>query len=108
MKWLWKWPPQPTSDRACVKYYSLDNASLKMNIDEGTSIFIPIYVIHRDDKYYPNSDRFDLRNCIGLCPNLQNKTEYSVFSIILMICLPGSRFALMRIKAVVYYLLLIQ
>lgn len=26
---LWKWPPQPTSDRACVKYYSLDNARLE-------------------------------------------------------------------------------
>lgn len=89
---LRKWPPVPIVDRICVKDYVYDNGELKLNIKKGTPLYIPIYGIQHDSKYYDNPDQFDPqrfsdankanivpgsfmpfgvgpRNCIGLYQN---------------------------------------
>lgn len=123
---LRKWPPAPQIDRLCVKDYSYDDGSLQFNVNKGTPVFIPVYGIHHDPQYYPNPERFDPerfsdenkddivqgsfipfgvgpRNCIGMCRSL---TFYSVVHNCVDLIVSGSRFALMEVKAVIYYLLL--
>lgn len=56
---LRKWPPVPMVDRICVKDYVYDDGNLKLNINKGRPITIPIYGIHHDPQYYPDPERFD-------------------------------------------------
>lgn len=53
------WPPAPQSDRACVKEYTYDDGSVKLNLKPGECVVVPIYGIHHDPQYYPDPERFD-------------------------------------------------
>lgn len=121
------WPAALQVDRECVKDYTYDDGHRKFTIEKGSVIAFSLLGIQRDPKYFPNPDVFDPsrfddenkhkiqpgtylpfgigpRNCIGRQHSLsfrvrfENLTCHYVFS--------GSRFALMELKAIVYYLLL--
>ncbi|XP_058462582.1 probable cytochrome P450 9f2 [Malaya genurostris] len=100
------WPQAPAIDRLCVHDYTLDDGEgLRFTIDKGTSVWIPVQGLHHDPKYFPNPERFDPERF-----NDENRTKinlgtYLPFGIGPRNCI-GSRFALMEIKAIVYYLLL--
>lgn len=56
---LRKWPPAPQIDRLCVKDYVYKDENYKFNVEKGISILISIFGLHRDEKYFPNPERFD-------------------------------------------------
>ncbi|KAK9505569.1 hypothetical protein O3M35_009589 [Rhynocoris fuscipes] len=53
-----KYPTLPFLERKCTKQYSFPNYP-EIVIEEGTKIYIPVYSLHHDPKYFPNPDKFD-------------------------------------------------
>lgn len=43
--------------RTCVKDYQIPGTH--KTIEKGTEVFIPIHGLHRDEKYYPDPEKFD-------------------------------------------------
>jgi cytochrome P450 family 9 len=73
-------------------------------IEKGKFFMIPIFSYHRDSQYFPepekfNPDRFSFENRHNI-----DQDTYLPFGIGPRNCI-GSRFALMEIKTVFYYLL---
>ncbi|XP_055589841.1 probable cytochrome P450 9f2 [Uranotaenia lowii] len=99
------WTPIPAVDRLCVKEYTLDDGQgLKFTIEKGTGVWIPLQAIHRDPKYYPNPEKFiPERFSEENRPNI-NLSTYMPFGVGPRACI-GIRFALMEVKAIVYYML---
>lgn len=56
---LRKWPPALYTDRMCVKDYEVNDGNKRFVIEKGSAVWLPIYPIHRDSKYYPNPEKFD-------------------------------------------------
>lgn len=54
---LRKYPPINVLTRKCTKEYNVPGTNL--TIPKGTQCTIPVYSIHRDEKYYPQPDVFD-------------------------------------------------
>lgn len=54
---LRKYPPAPAFLRKCTKTYKLKDAPGM--VEEGLSVIIPCYGLHRDPEYFPEPDRFD-------------------------------------------------
>lgn len=50
-------PPTPIMDRICNKNVNFPEHDIQ--IEEGTSIMIPIYGLHFDPQYFPDPERFD-------------------------------------------------
>ncbi|XP_055624245.1 probable cytochrome P450 9f2 [Toxorhynchites rutilus septentrionalis] len=100
---LW---PVPAVDRQCVRDYTLDDGEgLKFTIDEGACVWIPVYGIHRDPKYYPNPNKFDPERFNDTNRANINMDAYLPFGVGPRNCI-GSRFALMEMKVIMYQLLL--
>ncbi|XP_062563385.1 cytochrome P450 9e2-like [Armigeres subalbatus] len=102
---LRKWPPTIDTDRYTTRDYLLDDgAGLKVHIEKGRSIYIPIVAIHNDPKYFPNPEQFDPErfseeNRAKIVPG-----TFMPFGAGPRNCI-GSRLALMEVKMAVYYLL---
>lgn len=98
--------PVAAFDRKCGRDYVLDDgAGLKFTIDAGSCIWVPVFGIHRDPKYYPNPEKFDPERFSDENRDKINMTMYMPFGSGPRNCI-GSRFALMEIKAIMYSLLL--
>jgi len=102
---LRKWPPAPAVDRLCVKDYEIEYDDKKFLIEKGKNFYIPIYGIHHDERYYENPEKFDPSRF-----NEENRKNidpdtYLPFGLGPRNCI-GSRFALMELKTIIYYLLL--
>ncbi|EAT33135.1 AAEL014611-PA [Aedes aegypti] len=102
---LRKWPPTIDSDRYSTRDYLLDDgAGLKVPIEKGRSIYIPIVAIQNDPKYFPDPDRFDPERFSD-----ENRSKIVPGTFIPFGAGPrnciGSRLALMEVKVAVYYLL---
>lgn len=54
---LRKYPIVPILNRTCVSDYKI--GSTGQTIEKGVEIFIPVFAMHRDEKYYPNPLKFD-------------------------------------------------
>lgn len=103
---LRKWPPAPATDRYCVKDLDYeDESGLKIKFEKGVGLWIPVYGFHRDPKYYPNPDTFDPERFSDENKHLINIDTYLPFGAGPRNCI-GSRFALMEVKALLYFLLL--
>lgn len=102
---LRKWPIAFMLDRRVNKQYLLENSDgSKMILQPGDVVWFPVHAIHRDPKYYPNPDvfdpdRFSVENRASF-----NMSAYLPFGIGPRSCV-GTRFALMELKASIYYLI---
>ena len=57
---LRKHPPAPATGRVVTKPYVIPGTSV--HLDVGTRIFIPIYGLHHDPKYFPDPEVFNPEN----------------------------------------------
>lgn len=110
--------------RLCVKDYEIEYDNKKFLIEKGKNFYIPIYGIHHDDRYYKNPetfdpDRFSEENRKNIDPDTYLPFGKKLFTnksfrlLIFLCCIGlgprnciGSRFALMELKTIIYYLLL--
>ena len=101
-----RWSTGTAMDRICNKPYVLEKSDgTRVQLNVGDTIWIPARAIQMDPKYYPNPTKFDPERF-----NDDNKHEiqsgtFFPFGIGPRSCI-GSRFALMQIKTLMYYLLL--
>ncbi|XP_055589837.1 cytochrome P450 9e2-like [Uranotaenia lowii] len=102
---LRKWPPGNVPDRLCTQNYLYDDGTgTNFTIESGQIVMIPVSAIHHDPKYYPDPEkflpeRFNAEN-VGSIPT----GAYLPFGIGPRNCI-ASRFALMEIKTIFYWLL---
>jgi cytochrome P450 family 6 len=54
---LRKYPGLPILNRQCTKDYKIPGSSF--TIKKGTSVIIPVLGIHRDERYFPNPNKYD-------------------------------------------------
>lgn len=102
---LRKWPPAPLTDRLCVKDYEFECGGRKIVIEKGTNFFVPIWAIQNDPAYFPNPNKFDPERFSDDNKGTIHEYTYIPFGVGPRNCI-GSRFALMEIKTIFYYLLL--
>lgn len=74
-------------------------------MEKDKNFYIPIYGLHHDERYFKNPEKFDPERF-----SIENRDQidpdtYLPFGIGPRNCI-GSRFALMEIKTIIYYLLL--
>ncbi|KAL7019935.1 hypothetical protein ACKWTF_011309 [Chironomus riparius] len=103
---LRKWPSAAMTDRLCTKDFELKYDNKVMKFEKDLNIFmVPIWMLHRNPKYFPNPEKFDPERF-----NDENKHKIQDFTYLPFGAGPrnciGSRFALMEIKTIFYYLLL--
>lgn len=55
---LRKWPV-PFTDRVCVKDCEIDFDDVKVKFGKGSTLWLPIFALHHDPKYFPNPDEFN-------------------------------------------------
>lgn len=100
------WPIATIVDRLCVKDYVYDDGKgCRFTIEKGRSVIGSVIGFHHDPKYYTqpkmfDPERFSVENRRNINPD-----AYLPFGIGPRNCI-GSRFALMEMKVVIYYLLL--
>ncbi|XP_070502406.1 probable cytochrome P450 9f2 [Chironomus tepperi] len=103
---LRKWPAAPMTDRLCTKDFELKYDNKVMRFEKNVnSILVPIWMLHRNPKYFPNPEKFDPERF-----NDENKHKIQDFTYLPFGAGPrnciGSRFALMEVKTIFFYLLL--
>ncbi|CAH1099422.1 unnamed protein product [Psylliodes chrysocephalus] len=104
---LRKWPSAIVADRECTKTYTIEpklTGEKPVVIKKKMAIWLPIYGIHRDPNIYPepekfNPERFNDDNKANI-----NPYTYLPFGLGPRNCI-GSRFALLEVKTVFFYLL---
>lgn len=104
---LRKWPPIPSTDRMCVKPFTIQPTlphEKPLHVTPGTSCWIPTYGLHRDPKYYPDPNKFDPERFNEANRSKINPYTYTAFGGGPRNCM-GSRFALMEGKTVYVYIL---
>ncbi|KAI2474117.1 cytochrome P450 9e2-like [Diabrotica virgifera virgifera] len=104
---LRKWPVALITERQCTKDYTIKPErpeEAPLTIKKGMSIIMPVYPIHRDSKYYPDPDKFNPERFSDENKSKINPYAYLPFGIGPRICI-ASRFALLEIKVVFFYLL---
>uniref|UniRef100_A0A182SLH9 Uncharacterized protein n=1 Tax=Anopheles maculatus TaxID=74869 RepID=A0A182SLH9_9DIPT len=99
------WPPAPMVDRYCNRDYTFDDGQgLRFKIEKGRTIMIPVAGLHSDPNYFPDPERFDPERFSEENRHKINPGAYLPFGVGPRNCI-GSRFALMEVKSIVYYLL---
>ncbi|CAG9827672.1 unnamed protein product [Diabrotica balteata] len=104
---LRKWPVAIVTERQCTKDYIIKPErpeEAPITIKKGMSILMPVYPIHRDSKYYPDPDKFDPERFSDENKSKINPYTYLPFGLGPRNCI-ASRFALLEIKVVFFYLL---
>ena len=100
---LRKYPPAPINNRLCVKEYELPpatNGYSKCIIEKDTVIYIPIFAIHRDSKYFPEPDKFIPERFSGET-NEKTNPAFIPFGQGPRKCI-ANRFALMEAKILIF------
>ena len=92
-------------DRICVNDFQFDFEGKKFTIEKNVGIIVPIYGFHRDPKYFPDPHKFDPERFSEENRRNIDPDTYLPFGIGPRNCI-GSRFALMELKTLLYYLLL--
>lgn len=97
------WPAVPFLDRQCTKNIDLEDTEngkiVKFKV--GDQVQIPIVGIHRDEKYFPEPMKFDPER---FADDNKNNIAFMPFGIGPRMCI-GNRFAILEIKALLFYLL---
>ena len=101
------YPVQVAVDRVCVKAYELPPAlpnGKPVIIEPGQTIWIPIYPLHRDPKYFEDPDKFEPERFIDERKNDIKPFTYLPFGVGPRMCI-ANRFALLETKVVLFQLL---
>ncbi|XP_077285507.1 uncharacterized protein LOC143910784 [Arctopsyche grandis] len=102
------WPPVGATDRACTKSYTLPppnkNSNKSYTVKANQIVWIPIYGLLHDSKYFPDPERFDPERFSDENKALIDPITYLPFGVGPRNCI-GSRFALMEIKLIAFHLL---
>lgn len=53
------WPPGMFAERMCVRDYAYDDGELRFTLPARTSLWYPIWSLHRDERYWKDASRFD-------------------------------------------------
>lgn len=106
METLRMWPAVPFLDRICSTAIELEDteAGKMVKFEIGDQLQIPIVGIHRDEKYFPDPMKFDPERF-----SEENKASipanaFMPFGIGPRMCI-GNRFAILEIKALLFYLM---
>uniref|UniRef100_A0A1B0CWX6 Cytochrome n=1 Tax=Lutzomyia longipalpis TaxID=7200 RepID=A0A1B0CWX6_LUTLO len=103
---LRKYAPAPVMDRECNKDITLELYENKqLDFKKKYVVWIPVYSFHWDPKYFPNPEKFDPERFNDENKHLINPYSYIPFGVGPRNCI-GSRFALMELKSILYYLVL--
>ncbi|KAF2888228.1 hypothetical protein ILUMI_17945 [Ignelater luminosus] len=104
---LRKWPTAIAVDRVCTKSYTIEptrDGEKPIYLKEGDSLWLPMYGLHRDPRFYPDPDRFDPERFSD-----ENKGNIYPYSYIPFGSGPrsciGNRFALLETKTVLFCIL---
>ncbi|KAJ9577522.1 hypothetical protein L9F63_005895, partial [Diploptera punctata] len=92
---LRKYPAVPLLTRQCTETIKLRDTDLV--VDKGTQIFLPIYALHHDPKYYPDPEKFDPERFNEEEVNKRPHFSYLPFGEGPRLCI-GMRFGLMQTK----------
>ncbi|CAH1281420.1 unnamed protein product [Diabrotica balteata] len=104
---LRKWPANVVVDRECTKDYTIQpklTGEVAVHLLEKSTVWIPIIGIHRNPEYYPDPENFDPERFNDENRHKINSYVYLPFGLGPRNCI-GSRFALLEIKIVFFYLL---
>lgn len=101
---LRKWPPVQISDRMCTSDLVFEYKGRDIEFNVGDDFWIPIFAFHRDPKYFPDPEKFDPERFSNERKHEINQAAYIPFGVGPRNCI-GTRFALMEIKAIFYYIL---
>ncbi|KAL1509571.1 hypothetical protein ABEB36_004284 [Hypothenemus hampei] len=105
---LRKWPPALFVDRVCTKPYTIEPEypdEKSMNLKVGDLLWIPMFGLHKDSKYFPKPEVFDPERFSDENRDQINPYTYIPFGSGPRNCI-GSRFAILESKALLYNLLL--
>ncbi|KAG5322288.1 CP9E2 protein, partial [Pseudoatta argentina] len=95
-------------ERICEKAYKLPPAlpgEKSLTINKGMIIWVPLYAIHHDEKYYDNPEEFRPERFLNNHQdNNYRSSFYFPFGLGSRMCI-GRRFSLLMIKVVLFYLL---
>ncbi|XP_063916065.1 cytochrome P450 9e2-like [Zophobas morio] len=104
---LRKWPNTAATDRICTKPYTIEAKypdERPLHLEKNIRVWIPIFAIHRDPKYYPEPERFDPERFSD-----ENKANVKPYTYLPFGTGPrnciGSRFALLETKILFFYVL---
>ncbi|XP_044270810.1 probable cytochrome P450 9f2 [Tribolium madens] len=104
---LRKWPPAIATDREVAKDYTIEPkkpGEKPLFLKEGMLCSIPICAIHRDEKYYPEPEKFDPERFNDENKHKINPSTFIPFGAGPRNCI-GSRFALLEIKLLIFHVL---
>lgn len=92
------------TERACVKDYDLKFDGKTLHFRPGDNFMIPIHCFHHDPEYFPEPEKFDPERFSEENRKNIDLDTYMPFGIGPRNCI-GSRFALMELKTIFYYLM---
>ncbi|CAK9821353.1 Cytochrome P450 9e2 [Anthophora retusa] len=101
------YPVIPFIDRQCSKRFELPAAMPGMKpyiVNEGDLLWIPIYAVQRDPKYFEKPDSFEPDRFLRKSSGSFDHAAYFPFGVGPRICI-GSRFALIQAKLVLFHIL---
>ncbi|XP_014472696.1 PREDICTED: cytochrome P450 9e2-like isoform X2 [Dinoponera quadriceps] len=102
------YPVFALTDRVCMKDFELPPSLPGMKpfkLKKGEVVWIPIYGLHHDPRYFKEPERFNPERFLGERKKLTlNTGAYLPFGLGPRMCI-GSRFALMEIKVLLFHLL---
>lgn len=102
---LRKWPPTTVIERLSSNKYVLQDGKKTVRLSKDQSVWIPVYCLHRDPKYFPDPERFNPERFSEENERNINPFTYLPFGVGPRNCI-GSRFALLEVKALFTHLLL--
>ncbi|XP_069676207.1 cytochrome P450 9e2-like [Periplaneta americana] len=97
------YPPAGALDRKCIKTYTLQSDP-PCTLQPGQGIWVPVYGLHHDPKYFPNPEKFDPERFSDENKDNINQYTYLPFGLGPRNCI-GNRFALMVAKIALVHLL---
>jgi len=102
------YPIGPMLDRLCVKDFELPPTlpgSNSFTMKKGQSLWIPVYALHHDPKYFEQPNKFDPSRFLGQRKrDTLNCGAYMPFGLGPRMCI-GNRFSLLEMKVLFFHLL---